>query len=1638
MKQGYKRIALVLAIALIVTCIPSTTLSANELSDIEVVSENESVSQNEPISQDEIVSQNELIPDDNTMHVSLSNNDVAPDTVSENVSAQFANHNESSLSTEYTVRARSIQNVVDALHGKNIDGTDFPSESFVTIQLMPAVAGYNYIISSELLTDGKLQLKQGIHFTLELNGTSMVAENEEETFDLEIPKDTSLLLRSKTNCLFPFRILNHGLLRMESNLSCAYPGTVLHNFAEGEAEIKKVSLTTTVSSEATIKNEGSMTIGEDASVKSSKSISDCTIENKGLMRINTANVTDFSFNSVSACGIKNSGTKAELYINGDSGKCNITPSYYCAVFNDGGNVTIGNNSGSMTESALFYNKKIITVNNGNITVLDGASLSAVSTTPRSGNKFLTGTTDGTIKVMGGKIDTIICAIITGGTVGKSDSYALVFLNEEGKLETDVSKYQYLRQADGKPISATYVNDSGIICPANIIQNGQVLGQQTEESKPIKVKDISELIIAIEQGGNVELTSDITFDQTVYFHKDVVLDFNDYNLIQDGKDNKLIISSGATVEMKANSSYASRTATIQGSTFLENYGTLNLNKIKVLISDVSENTIKTAIINHGVMSVTGDSSNLCWTSSLANGIMIHNKVGGDLYIANLNISNSANGTTMFYNEGKTVIDDGTFYGADLTGATRCVAIDNLGYFLVKDGSFWGDRSNSISECTLLRNQGDFTMWGGEICFYNSADKSVRYLNHAILYTGEHYPVLTHGIVNGMNQNNEVVSEENPVLGSAVVKQEEDGSYTKGFYKILEEDSPIDGKNTARIEDGLPKQNNLHYKSKQDLLLEVGERFENIGTRLSLSSSGGPECEVLLISSDPKIAEIVEGKTAGTYDVIANRVGYVTICKKIVFSNGQSLENSIRLEVTEDKDTLTGKDFGGSILEPVIKCNAYCTNRTRVPFECHLKSSETDMVVNSQMMNHTMANADVSSPDAYFYKIDQIYIDSPEFNKYFTVYMDTDQTTYTSESNHYFEITPRYNNMGKLLLATDNVNSLSDIEVQARIFNPRTKKAMVIDLGSFSIKVVHNKLTFEVDSHNTLNKAFDSSSDFYYGASCDVQYDNYMTWLKYSITCNQDYNDRGNLLNTTFRYPEGIEGSSDGSVAYATTAPVGTHIVKAEIRYQNYPETMCVNVPIKVVKKYPKVSLLKKTVTVGSGISSETSIPVTLISKERGSAAAIKNVEIIKPKNETSSFSISNVNTFLDERKVRGTNYYVKVNSNRDEVPTFYLVSEKPLNHSEKVKLRVTYHDTVPINGKEYDTILTLNIKTVNQYRIKQSGKAEMCRIISGNRIDSTVVSFTTKPDVIKGVNLTVTDLNGADAPKEAAFGPVKWCNDHYEVTVKATKDTYKLGKTLRFGISIKDENGKIVSGTKVAPMKVSLFSAASNQIGFKKAIMKIPAEKLYQLNYSSRVPIPIPMKINSKNARWKVISLESDLFSTSSKEIGKDAKLYLHLISNKIEYVKCNYPYRIPVTFEDAYTGKRIHDTLTVMVSDPKKIAVKLWQDNYLGDEKKELVLHRNAPYLEDYFYLDIDNSSTKPLYGVGLGSISNVELVGTAKEFYEVRPKYLSDSDENEYYFSYKGMKAPAKKGLKKVKMKISFTGTKKTKTVTVKLRDGK
>ncbi|NLG03334.1 MAG: hypothetical protein GX567_05845 [Clostridia bacterium] len=375
--------------------------------------------------------------------------------------------------------------------------------------------------------------------------------------------------------------------------------------------------------------------------------------------------------------------------------------------------------------------------------------------------------------------------------------------------------------------------------------------------------------------------------------------------------------------------------------------------------------------------------------------------------------------------------------------------------------------------------------------------------------------------------------------------------------------------------------------------------------------------------------------------------------------------------------------------------------------------------------------------------------------------------------------------------------------------------------------------------------------------------------------------------------------------------------------------------------------------------------------------------------------------------------------------------------EKVKLKVTYHDAVPINGKEYATTLTLNVKPVKKYSVKQSGKAEMCSTFSGNRKDSTVVSFTATPDVMKGINLSVTDLKGGAAPKEAEFGPIKWCNDHYEVTVKANENTYKLKKQLQFGIAIKDENGLNVSGSKITPMKVSLFSMEGAQIQLGKRDIMISADKFNKTNCENHSVITIPLKLNQKKAVWKVVSTESDIFTCRNSEVDKDAKLYLYVSDQKIKYITCNHTYRVPITFEESYTGKRVSDTITVTITDPKTIKIDVLETSYDMEKKQELVLHRNAPYLEDYFYIGT-NSFTKPYRGAGLGNIEKVEIVGAANELYQVNCNIVGAADCKEYYIFYKGKKAPAKKGLSKITMKVSFSGTKKTKNITVKMRDEK
>jgi len=151
---------------------------------------------------------------------------------------------------------------------------------------------------------------------------------------------------------------------------------------------------------------------------------------------------------------------------------------------------------------------------------------------------------------------------------------------------------------------------------------------------------------------------------------------------------------------------------------------------------------------------------------------------------------------------------------------------------------------------------------------------------------------------------------------------------------------------------------------------------------------------------------------------------------------------------------------------------------------------------------------------------------------------------------------------------------------------------------------------------LNKAFYTSPNFYYSANCNVNFDNYETNLKNRLKLKEGSYSGGPITSIMFRYPEGITGDVDGDNVYVTTASPGTYKIKAEIKCRDCSEKIYADIPVKVVKKYPKASLLKNTITIGSGFSSETFILVSLISKESGGAAAIKSVEVMEPEHQHS--------------------------------------------------------------------------------------------------------------------------------------------------------------------------------------------------------------------------------------------------------------------------------------------------------------------------------------------------------------------------------------------------------------------------------------
>lgn len=456
--------------------------------------------------------------------------------------------------------------------------------------------------------------------------------------------------------------------------------------------------------------------------------------------------------------------------------------------------------------------------------------------------------------------------------------------------------------------------------------------------------------------------------------------------------------------------------------------------------------------------------------------------------------------------------------------------------------------------------------------------------------------------------------------------------------------------------------------------------------------------------------------------------------------------------------------------------------------------------------------------------------------------------------------------------------------------------------------------------------------------------------------------------------------------------------------------------------------KKKITVSQRSSAETDIYLAMLSSKEEFAGAPSSVEIVTEKGKTSNYTVVSGNTYHEVyRSLNKKTYYAGGG--------FYLQPKSVLNKAETVKLKVNYDGTKARKGKEYCTYLTVNIKPVKKYSIKQYKKAKLCKnYVSGDAAQNEgKVVIQTKPEYFKGAKLVVTKLNGKEVPEEvdskyaySEDGEDGW----YYVDLSTKEGTAKLGKSLSFGVTWVDENGKTLEGTKITPMKVALYSD-STKLETTKAEITVQPDKIYKklvfdkdgdLDWvktnDSRVVYTAPVKISGKNGDWRMESYFDNLFEITYKK-GK-----IQLVANRD--VIGGTSYTIPLTFINDNTEECQVVTLTVKVADVTSVKSSF--------DTKSITLYEKAPYMMDMVATALYSGNegiqtiTSPKLGAGLTEITKVEIEGTNSP-YEIYEYQAFDNEGNynqvkQYGITFKDKKFPKNataKDLKNVNVKITY-----------------
>lgn len=1534
---------------------------------------------------------------------------------------------------------RSAKELVSALNGTTVSAANVQIR-METPYYDTKDIGYELQVGDVDLSKGMvLPEKRSVTLDMTYNSltlSSNIIQSKESYLKLVVPASSSLTVTGVGEdgdaSELPFEIENHGTLLIKGRVTVnPHQGNGIKNTGkvtlEQDASIDSAYRTTDLENTAALNNQGGtvfININTFITAANSDSYGNSAIINKdGKVTLECGSVMNPG-KAAAGNAILNQGKSAELEIRGGSnvGIDCVYSSGGNGIANDGGKVTIQEatrkkgNMDSLPIDIFGEKNGILSYNGGSVTLYSGYIRSgaseigaAISTTPYIVDYLGDSVSEGSIKMLGGEVESqngnkaaiaysgTSLPVLVGGCV-KGNQGAVVKYASKG-TPAKVEEFQFVN-VKKETVNAYYpATDADPAIPFTEIVDGMSPdAMQTVSYDGVSVTNFAQLQDALAKGGKIKLENDIDVTSNISLIDGTTLYMNGSILKFTEVDLQLTIPKDAKVNMTGGE-WGTGAVTFlkipEKSAGIVNLGTLSMNNVRVGTQSTDLSLVGRDLVqNSGTMHLTDVT-----VDCRGNGksieepvIGVHNNKEGKLYIdGNSVIAHVGNkfGNAVF-NEGNLELKG--YQGLDDPAGLRTINSSGVSDCSVRNtGIAIMDNNTSISSSgkdgIAVKNQGSFIMKSGYVQALCGDSEDLH--SYAFAYDGDHLPQLIGGRVEGAYHTNNSVEYKNVSKGSAVAQITNWNTMETQMGSFLNKDGKVtSGLNSSLILNGIPNAD-AEVSADSYLLMEKGEIISKLPSLFSYSYKYSTSNNVIFSSTSENVVSVSKN-SEGKWVASAVGIGMTMLRMEL---KEEGISDYVRVEVVEDRDILKSEDYQGSLLQNNFLYNVY-QKKINIPLEWHLKSSY-----------------DITSGDSELDPMDTIEPESiilesqdPDFSKYFE---SSSNLKYANRNKEYsFDLTARtesdrtYN-----YLVSSDIKDFRDISVKlVANINGRTE---LIDAGTFDILMDDKEPTFEY-RQITLNSAYIPESYYEYNDE----------FIQQNLADLPEYCKQGKCAVMSIAYPNGFTSPANitksdqiYTLGYTGKPTNKNYLISAQVREANYNGYFEAKIPVKVINEKPKADVTAKKVEVTSTTEDSSDIMFTVCSNTKEGVATVSKVEVVG----NSDFAV--VNSTLN-----GVNFTTPQNKkfvhDTENAASFYLQPRKTIKKAEKVTLKFTYkgvrgNSDTQISKKSagepasYFTTTTVNIvpRDLKKATMKLVDKTAL--MIAQNKTNSTgkkvydqrPVYFQTTPSNYEGGYFAVSSLNGTGLEAGKVW---KEKDGEYFFWLYA-KENIKPGKQ-KISVIWYDKDGKQLG----KPLQVPVTIAKSSELTIPDKNVKMDFNDINKMSAKVKWKKTSDyLTLESLNPNFDVMNITDSSFILKASRQAIDNGGILPGMT-----------YAVDVRTINTYGDKKT-ETLQVKVEDIKTIKVVAF-----GAQ-----LYKNAPGQQCMIYFD----TQKPAYGM---SIAKVEITDANTPF-EVRAVYQAGEEYNEYQSMVNGQEALWSIAFKNNQYNSKLTGQQKV-NLKITYRNGK